>query len=71
MPQQQPIVTPGDPTFDVEASPGVQIAHPSSTIPPPRGPLSEWRSAARRTLVCRRTPIEPRRSLMPQGYFPG
>lgn len=44
MPQQQPIVTPGDPTFDVEASPGVQVAHPSSTIPP-RGPLPEWRSA--------------------------
>jgi hypothetical protein len=44
MPQQQPIVTPGDPTFDVEVSPGVQVAHPSSTIPP-RGPLPEWRSS--------------------------
>ena len=65
MPQQQPNVTPGDPAFDVEASPGVQVAHPSSTIPP-RGPLPEWRSAARQTLACRRTPIEPRRSLLPQ-----
>ena len=45
MPQQQPIVTPGDPTFDVEASPRVQVAHPSSTIPP-RGPLPEWRSSS-------------------------
>ena len=36
MPQQQPIVTPGDPTFDVEASPGVRSCTPFVHYPAAR-----------------------------------
>jgi len=65
MPQQQPIMPPGDPTFDVEASPGVQVAHHSPTIPP-RGPLPDGGQQPDERWSAAAPPIEPHRSLLPQ-----